>query len=143
MCIILDTNTSAEFFPPSIDAKPVISRIRKGSLRVVSGHKLKQELLGCSFRKIYRQLLLAGQLTEFPDDSVSKEIAVVRDKGPKSNDHHILALARISGARILFSRDIALHADFKNRSILGDRKGKVYQSCEHARILDEVECECD
>jgi hypothetical protein len=142
MCIIVDANTSAEFFPPSDDARPVLDRIRKGTLRVVAGHKLKAELLGCSFRKIYRQLLLAGQLTEFPDDSISREINTVRDKGPKSNDLHILALARVSGARILFSRDVALHADFKDKAILGDRRGKVYQSRNHSRILDEVECDC-
>jgi hypothetical protein len=60
----------------------------------------------------------------------------------RSNDVHILALARVSGARVLFLRDNNLHSDFKNTKILRP-KGKIYQGQRHKKLLDEVLCERD
>ena len=48
---------------------------------------------------------------------------------------------RVSGARILFSRDVKLHADFKNKRFI-DPKGRIYQDHKHKRVLDEVGCSC-
>ena len=41
----------------------------------------------------------------------------------RSNDAHVIALARVSGARLLFTNDRELQSDFKNRQILG---GNIY-----------------
>ena len=43
-----------------------------------------------------------------------------------SNDEHVLALALVSGARLLYTNDEALIADFKNREIVANPRGKVY-----------------
>lgn len=55
----------------------------------------------------------------------------------KSDDAHILALARISRARILYSYDRALHRDFKNRALIHP-KGQIYQTAAHVSLLDNA-----
>ena len=44
----------------------------------------------------------------------------------ESDDPHVLALAKLTGARLLFSRDDALIQDFQNNKILNQPGGKVY-----------------
>ena len=44
----------------------------------------------------------------------------------KSNDDHVLALAIVSGARLLFTNDNALQDDFRNLQILPGIRGRVY-----------------
>ena len=61
----------------------------------------------------------------------------------RSNDLHLIALARIGGARLLFSEDHDLHEDFRNPGIVASPRGRVYStrfdhevSVEHRRLLD-------
>ena len=128
--------------PPSKDAFPIVERLTKGDLRIVSGHKLKKELLKTKVRSIYQELVLGGRVIEVPYDEVEHEISKLKAVKLRSNDVHILALARVSGARVLFSRDSNLHSDFKNIKVLKP-KGKIYQTKRHMKLLDEVPCECD
>ena len=46
----------------------------------------------------------------------------------KSNDHHMLALAIVSGSRLLYSNDKDLQKDFGNIQLLGSPKGRVYST---------------
>ena len=62
----------------------------------------------------------------------------------QSDDHHLIALARLGGARLLFSEDLDLHEDFKNPKIVANPRGKVYStrfdhevSEEHRRLLNQ------
>ena len=43
-----------------------------------------------------------------------------------SNDSHIIALAQVANARMLYSRDQDLHQDFTNLALLDRPRGKVY-----------------
>ena len=43
-----------------------------------------------------------------------------------SNDFHIIALAQLAGARMLYSRDRELHQDFRNSKLVDRPRGKVY-----------------
>ena len=52
----------------------------------------------------------------------------------KSDDLHLIALARIGGARLLFSEDPDLHDDFRNPGIIANPRGKIYST----RFDDEV-----
>ena len=61
-----------------------------------------------------------------------------------SNDEHVIALAQVSGARLLFSNDVPLHRDFKNRDLVDVPRGKVYSTREdtsftqrHRRLLND------
>jgi hypothetical protein len=142
VCIIIDANAANEITSNSEDAVPVLKRVMGGKLRIVAGQQLKVELLRTPFRSIYRQLLLAGRLSEFSDDEISAEQSHPALSHCVSNDQHVIALARASGARILFSKDEPLHTDFKNKSIIDGPRGKIYTSKDHERLLDEVRCSC-
>lgn len=142
MCMIIDANVASEFTEPSSDAKPVLERIVSGRLKIVSGYQTRDELVKCAFRTLYKQFILAGRIFEFPDSDIVKEIRKVEEAGIESDDPHVIALARVSGARILFSRDLALHQDFKNPKLIKNPRGRVYQRKAHVRILDEHECSC-
>ncbi len=52
-----------------------------------------------------------------------------------SNDAHVIALARVSGARILFCRDTALEKDFRNPSVINNPRGKIYKYKSHKNLL--------
>ena len=60
----------------------------------------------------------------------------------RSNDTHVIALARIGGARLLYSKDLALHQDFRNKQLIDDPRGQIYStyrssdfSRSHQRLL--------
>ena len=45
-----------------------------------------------------------------------------------SDDQHIIALAQISGARLLYSHDGDLQEDFRNKELIDRPRGKVYST---------------
>ncbi|NPV22381.1 PIN domain-containing protein [Bradyrhizobium aeschynomenes] len=141
MCLVIDANVASDFNAPSEDAKPVLQRIQKGNLRIVAGPSLKRELFRTKIRGLYQQWLLAGKVVEFNDTQLAAAAADINGDLLASNDIHVLALARASGSRLLFSRDEPLHSDFKNRKIINP-KGKIYTSAKQYRLLDEIKCNC-
>ena len=44
----------------------------------------------------------------------------------RSDDPHVIALAQVSGARLLYTKDEDLRQDFKNKEILDNPRGKIY-----------------
>ena len=78
----------------------------------------------------------AGRARAVADVEIEAEAQDIRTNGTAfSNDDHVLALARVSGARILCSKDRALRADFKNRAILNGPRGKLYSKGSHKAVL--------
>ena len=56
-------------------------------------------------------------------------MAELQDAGAcQSNDLHVLALAQVSGARLLYSNDLSLHQDFGNRDLISRPRGKIYST---------------
>jgi hypothetical protein len=66
---------------------------------------------------------------------MAEEEEWLRTQELRSNDPHVIALARASGARTLCSRDRELHKDFKNPALVNDPRGSVYQSPSHRHLL--------
>ena len=142
MCLIIDANVASALQPePSDDAKPVIDSIVKRKLTLVIGGKNTMELSqNGSIRRWLRGLLRANVARRVPDPDIEREERILREHGQyKSNDVHVLALARASGARLLFSRDKALAQDFKNRACLKP-SGSVYKERSHVRLLQSAVC---
>ena len=74
-----------------------------------------------------------GWLRLEPEDAVRDETRrLERDKANRvggacrSNDTQVIALARVGGARLLFTNDGMLQGDFANRELIRDPRGKVY-----------------
>lgn len=141
MCLIVDANLAAEVFssPPAEDFVPLLDWLmrpdRDGCL--ILGGRLSAELLRVeAVRRRLVQLKRAGRAREIPPDALELEESAVRAAGACcSNDHHVVALARLSGARVLCTRDKNLHRDFKNPRLVAEPRGAIYQEKRHARLL--------
>ena len=57
-----------------------------------------------------------------------------------SNDPHVLALARHTGTRLLYTGDFKLIQDFKNSKVINKPRGKVYSNSTNANLLTGVVC---
>ena len=107
---------------------------RQGSLLV--GGKLRRELnQNEAFRNWLAQATLAGRVRAINDDAVNRREAELKAEiDLRSNDPHVIAVAQLGGARLLFSNDRALHRDFKNRKLIED--GKVFSTLEGIELRD-------
>ena len=155
MCIILDNSVSGEVFGDGkSEASEAVWRWINGiegkgkRLRVVVGGKLTQEL---NKNRQVRDWLIRNarraNLMIFDKELVDLKEKEVEDWDLKSNDPHIIALALVSGARLLYSNDLSLQKDFSNARFVGNPKGKVYTTAKYSKY-DQVkknlleECKC-
>ena len=98
--------------------------------RVAYGGRLKTELLkSATLRKALVLLDRAGRAIAVDDLEVERETKWVEDTGLcRSNDSHVIGLARAGNVRLLCSLDRDLHADFTNKSLIDNPRGKVYKN---------------
>ena len=131
MCAIVDANVRDEVFggASSEAGKFFLDWLRRpnGGLLALGG-KLRQELSGLeNFRRIYDLLRLNGRIVDIDDSVVDAETAVLEARRIcRSNDAHVLALARVSGARLLYTNDQSLQDDFGDPRIVANPRGRVY-----------------
>ncbi len=133
MCAILDANVAGEVFAPH--RHPVAEaffRWMKGRGRLVVGGKQWRELRKNAIAKSWMlQGITAGRVRRVERAVVETRVReMARD--PKltliSDDPHVLALAAVGGARLLYSNDLDLQQDFKNQALTGPPRGRVYTS---------------
>ena len=96
--------------------------LRSPNARIaVGGTQYRRELYGASsdkYRSWYNQIKRAGKTIELNDGTVdSKTQSLQSRRECHSDDEHIIALARASGARLLYSNDKDLHRDFKDKNL--------------------------
>lgn len=143
MCIIIDANSAGLVCqsPLSAAAEAVIAWINNGG-RVVFGGKLTKELVRSrTIEKWLLGLYRAGKAIRVSDEAINTELETMSGICHcTSNDAHIVALARASGARLLFSADRDLHKDFCNQQFLRKPGGSVYQSVDHRHLLNDKTC---
>lgn len=139
MCIIIDNCMRDDFFGSSPSKASIVVRnwIRESTGRVVYGGKLAAELNGSeSAKRTLAEWSRAGRARLIPRSVVDIEQAKLDSlKLCASNDSHVIALARVSGARVLFSSDADLHSDFKSPQLIDNPRGSVYQNESHAHLL--------
>ena len=93
------------------------------------------------WRKKFMNYAQSGSAKRIPCDKLKeKEIEYRESTLLKSDDPHILALAKAAGARLLYTNDRDLMKDFKNRLILNKPKGKVYSRKSNADLLHKSIC---
>jgi predicted nucleic acid-binding protein len=136
--VIIDANVAHEVFsnPPTKRGRQLLDRVARGRCRIIFGGKLTNELARVGqAQRLLAELKASGKAFELRGESINAELDKVEELGIcRSNDLHIIALARASGARVLFSHDRRLRADFTNRDVLVPR-GKVYQSAAQRHLL--------
>ncbi len=140
MCAIVDADSSGEIAAAA--ASPAVRAFKEAFASgqcclVVGGSRLRREL-GRGFTEPDRakpttvtewisQVARAGKLIDCDDDEVDNRAEDIRRAGLcVSKDFHIIALAQIAGARMLYSKDRELHQDFTNPELLNEPRGKVY-----------------
>ena len=108
---------------------------------VVGGQLLKELDKVGDARRVLREWERTGRARTAPHSKVEQETrrlkrANKRTKLYRSNDPHVIALARVSRARLLCAADKLLHEDFDNKALIANPRGVVYQYASHAHLLD-------
>jgi hypothetical protein len=144
VCLIVDANVAGRFL-----ASPgaIVDWLfgDRGEPRLVAAGKLREEL--AKLNEVRHRLVTlerAGRLRSAdPHLLHAEEDRLRKAKQCVSNDHHVLALAIVTGARTLATDDDALTSDFKNRQVISAPGGKVYRDPEiHGRLLGHTPKSC-
>lgn len=142
MCAIVDNNLAGLFF--GLKAAPELNALRKWIAlqdgRLVVGGQLRREVESmASAVALINEWGRNRKVVFVPDAEVEQECSGDWTAHVRSNDHQILGLARISGARILATAEKTgvgnLSADFKDLRIISSPRGFVYTKAEHATSL--------
>ncbi len=149
MCVIIDADVAGRTFavPCEDDFAPLWKWIEERDGKLVFG-------LGGTFGKELRkmpnvkrrvlELWRAGLAVQAAAKELSKrEKELDRLNICRSNDVHVLALALVSGTRILCGKDGDLATDFRNPDIISSPRGKVYKNASHKHLLKyNHKCKC-
>ena len=139
MCVIIDANVAAEVFaiPVHDDYAPLWKWIKHKDGRIVYGGRNRTELAKLNnVRGRLKTLWSAGRALAEDDGIVDEEEkTVVKKNECRSDDPHVIALARVSGARVLCTNDRDLQTDFKDRNLVQAPRGKIYKNANHAHVL--------
>lgn len=137
MCAIVDANARDEVFGqrPTEAGRLFLDWLSTKSGRLVIGGRLKDELLTSDrFKTWLARAVSLGRAFQFPDDSVARETRRIEEaRALESNDSHVIALARVSRTRLLYSNDRALQRDFKTGLGEGIR-GVIYTTTRSAHV---------
>lgn len=133
--LIIDANVAHEFQQPSAEAKAILQWIKsKGSVAI--GGKNLEELQNTKILPLILALKSAGKAKQFESSQINSLAASYTNNMLVSNDAHIIALAIVSNARLLFSRDQPLQEDFKNPKVLNHPRGKCFtNAASHQHLL--------
>ena len=141
MCAILDANVAGQVFGADRPAagQAFFEWIDSGRGRLVVGGKLRRELDGNrAFRDWRLQAVLAGRIRLLNDEEVDGRARQLKQEGKcRSDDEHVVAVALLGGARLLYSNDDALQKDFGNKDLIDRPRGKVYSTQRHNHLRPE------
>ncbi|MBU0689175.1 MAG: hypothetical protein KJ850_06500 [Gammaproteobacteria bacterium] len=139
MPTIVDANCCSKTFssPPNPEFMPIVKAIFSGKVTLACGGRLQREYaLIKDARSALVKLEQAGRLILLNKDKVDfLEKELIAKNACVSDDQHVIAIAQLSGARLLCSHDHALHTDFQNKSLVDQPRGKIYQHAGHASLI--------
>ena len=136
MCAILDANVAHKVFGRNRPeaGKAFFDWLDSKNGRLVVGGKLLRELDGAGVPKGWLQRAVQlGRVRNFDDQEIDNKTEELAPRC-RSDDPHIIALAQISGARLLYSDDGRLHGDFKNSGLIDNPQGAVYSTMRSDRL---------
>ena len=138
MCAIVDANVAYEVF--GSDRRPAGKRffdwLSSPRGQLVVGGKLREELArDRRFVQWLRSAVRNDRARSVTDEAVDDHVTGLRREGVcRSYDLHVLALALVSGARLLDTNDTALIDDFGNPGIVARPRGKIYTTARSAHV---------
>lgn len=131
MCAILDNSARGDVFGENRTAagKQFFDWLEKpGRPRLMLGGKLTDELFNSrKFEEWAYEAIKDGRARNCGKNAVNEVVRELSDNWiGKSNDQHVIALAIVSKACILYAKDKALRDDFKNAELVPGSQGKLY-----------------
>ena len=146
MCAIVDANVAAEVFGanPTPAGTEFLDWLNKRGQLVTGGKQLEElQTASAGFREWASAAILAGRMAQIEDARVAaRSNQIEGQKEHKSDDPHVLAVAQLSGARLLFTNDQDLQDDFKTKTLIDNPRGRIYHtntsqeiSTTHRRLL--------
>ena len=142
MCAIVDANVVGEVFGDnrSPAGQEFNNWLRTRGGRLAVGGKLKNELYNSSkcFREWAKERIQSGRIRQVNDKIVEDRTLQLQNGSQyRSNDTHVLALAQVSGSRLLYSNDRDLQLDFKNKTLINNPRGKVYSTKQSKKFTQQ------
>lgn len=135
MCAILDANSAHEVFGRARRSQAggdFYTHLQRGGMDLVVGGEVLQELSRAS-RELLEWIKEAdrgghrGRVRRVRNEEIeTRQKRLERSGSLRSDDPHVIALAQVSGARLLYTKDEDLRQDFKNKEILDNPRGKIY-----------------
>ena len=139
-CAILDADCLGEAFgDEKSEAGDEFRRWVTREGRLVSGGRLHRELRrSTKFRLWAEYAVRSPQLRVYRYKELEPDVRELdRRTDVRSNDRHVLSLARVSGARLLYSRDRRLRRDFLNPAIIDGPGGQLYNRGQKDSLTDD------
>ena len=116
--------------------------IERGRGRIVysTEGQFGSEFVGRAKKKL-EEYYRAGKATFVPYGEFQElEVRLLQDGRLRSDDSHVIALAKAAHVRLLYTKDSALKKDFKNKAIIHSPRGKVYSSERNKSLLNRLSC---
>ena len=130
MCAILDNSVRDIVFGsnPTDAAKSFRKWVEDKKIPLVVGGHLKTELSGNKLVKVWLLEAARQGIVRLIDDGKvkAKTESLKQNSSCQSNDEHVIALAKVSGARLLYANDTKLEEDFLDKKLINKPKGVVY-----------------
>jgi|HubBroStandDraft_2_1064218.scaffolds.fasta_scaffold310286_1 hypothetical protein len=112
------------------DGTAIVDWVRQTGQAVAGGGLLREyggKNGNFDFVRLFNQLVSAGRALKWPDAEVDDRSSALKNTAYlRSNDHDIIALAQVSGARALWSRDKNLRRDFSDKALIDNPRGRMY-----------------
>ena len=138
MCMIVDANVLGMFLlqPKNRDTAPIHEWLGRGwgSIVYSTGGKFAIDI-DARNRERLAMLVRAGRARLVPWERVEPHEAGFGNI--RSDDPHVLALARAASVRLLYTRDYDLRGDFRDEKLIG---GTIYRDRRDAGLLTEDAC---
>lgn len=143
MCIIVDTCSGIDVFSnaPSDEMLLVRDALFGSSgittKLIIGGHLSSEYMQSGALKRALTVLDRAGRVRRADNEQVDNETESIRDQC-RSNDAHVVALARVSGARVIVTLDEQLRKDMKDKKLIDNPRGKILSKAAHARLLRDA-----
>lgn len=138
MCAIVDASVANQLWEcgGTPAGKAFREAVDQGKVPLVTGGSQRDELMrsGEQMRRWLAELQSAGRLTRVDDEQVNLRCREICDASATdgklydSDDPHVIALAQVSGARLLYTKDQKLTRDFKKKRLIDEPRGRVYST---------------
>ena len=139
MCVILDNSARDNVFgrQRTPAGQQFFEWLEESRARLIVGGKLYEELAeNMAFIEWSATAVKDGRVRYFKKDEVEREtIRLSRNWPGKSDDQHVIALAQVSKARVLYAHDSDLRDDFRDPALLSNPRGRLYPLGENANAV--------